>query len=1098
MPGTTSFRSLPKIILAVALALHALACLGSVALADETDANKIAQAAARAQNAGEIEIALVQWEKLIAQHTNYSQIGLAHYQAGYCKYQLKQFSKAIEHLESAIKKTPADQKVSLAQSYLFLGDAESKLGKQLRDSDPQAAKQLLTTATQTFATMLRKYPEFQDADQAWYFQGEAFEALQRFDDAANSYSNVIKAKESEFKLDAQYGLGYINEKQGKYESAHKLYNEFESAGQRHSSYNEVRFRNGEVLMELSDAALQRGEKNTQLELLQIAAQKFSSVYDARDPKWSDRARFQQANATQLMGQFGKSAELYDSVVQISGSKLIDQARVYAGRDYYRAGKFEIAAQTLEKAVSVPSPFSATAARWLADLYLDSDQAERAYSFADRWIEKARDSKDLVPLMISKAAAAYALEDRQGEASLLYLDVFKKHPDHSLAPMALYNAAFTELKRLRYDDALEFADQFKSKFPQSEYLPDVLEVEGDSYFLSDKAQAAEKTFKGLISQFPNNDKANRWKLRTGQILFEQNEFEQTINWLTPLTQQLRDQQQLAEALHWIGSSQFKLGKNPEAIANLQNSMRNSKSWRRADETMMTLSQVLYADKQFDESKRLTVELNQQFPKSGLVAKAKYRLAEIEYKAENYAEALRHYVALATNHGDSEYAPYAKYGIGWSQIQLGQHADSAAAFTDLIESHPQHELATQALIGRASSLRQDGKPTLAINDLDRFLATNPVAEKEENALYEKGLSQIALKKWSDVVSSFSELVALAPKSSLADRYHYELAWALRETDDRTSALKHFQTIARQWPKSSLAPESYFHVAQAAYGAGQYDEAIAGFESCMKGCTQGSKIHEKAIYKLAWAYYKKKDYENALASFRKQIELFPQGSPLHADGVFMVSEALYESNKFSDALQQYRVAKPIIETSTTVSPNYRILTFLHGAQSANKSGEHREAISFAQSLVDLDVDKNVKRDAYMEMGDARRALKEYDDAIKSYEMAARHPGVTGARSMCMIGEIKFDQKKFKEAVNRFKLVLYDYGGTESIETVKPWQAFAAYEAGRCHFVQISSAEEVGMKKFHVEQAKKHFEYLTENYSSDKLASKAKSHLQDLSAVK
>ena len=119
MPGTTSFCSLPKIILTVALALHAFAPLGSYTHADESDADKMAQTAARAQNAGDIEIALTQWERLIDQHADYSQIGLAHYQAGYCRYQLKQYPAAIEHLEWAIKKIPADQKVSLAQSCLL-------------------------------------------------------------------------------------------------------------------------------------------------------------------------------------------------------------------------------------------------------------------------------------------------------------------------------------------------------------------------------------------------------------------------------------------------------------------------------------------------------------------------------------------------------------------------------------------------------------------------------------------------------------------------------------------------------------------------------------------------------------------------------------------------------------------------------------------------------------------------------------------------------------------------------------------------------------------------------------------------------------------
>ena len=1096
MPGKTGFRTLHQLILAAAILLIAN---GNLIQADEAEADKIAQAAARAQNAGEVKLALSQWEKLISQHADYSQIGLAHYQAGYCHYQLKRYAEAIEHLELAIKKSPAEQKVSLAQSYLFLGDAESKLGKQLRRDDPEASQQLLTTATQTFTTLLRKYPNFEDADQAWYFQGEAFEALKRFDEAAGSYKQVLESTDSRFKLSAQYGLGFIYEQQGKYELAHQFYNDFESAGQEQSSFNEVRFRNGEVLMQLADSAQKRGDDQEQARLLRQAAEKYAAVYEARDPRWADMARFQQANANQRMGQFLQSAQLYDSVVQISGSSLVDQARVYAGRDYYRAGKLELAQQALEKAVAVPSPFAATAASWLAKLYIQSDQTDKAFSLANQWIERTENPIELVPLMIDRANAAYENKNRKNEAAALYLEVAKKFPEHARAPFALYNAAFAELQNRHYDEAIKLTNLFESRYAQSEDLAGVLEVQGDAHLFKENAEAAEKSFVNLIKQFKDDPKLTKWRLRVGQIKYIKKDFDDAIAWLGPLTNQLQQPDELAEAWHWIGSSQYQQGKYSDAISNLQTALDTSKSWRRADETMLTLSQALYADKRFDEAKQLTAALNQQFPDSDLSPKAKYRLAEIEYESGNFGEALKNYVAVVQDHGNTSYAPYSRYGIAWSQLQLGQFEDAVAAFTDLIETHPQHELATKALIGRASSLRQNGDPKSAIKDIDRFLTSKPTAGPQEKAIYEKGLSQIALQQWPDVVSTFTDLLAIAPKSDLADRFHYELAWALRENGDRKTSLKHFEAITKNWPDSSLAAESHFHVAQAAYGAKQYDKAITEFEYCVSKCSEGSKIQEKAIYKLAWSHYKKKDFDKALTNFRKQIELFPEGSPLHADGLFMVSESLYESDQFSEALQHYRVAKPIIETSTTVSPNYRILTFLHGAQSANKAGKHEEAIQFANALVSLDgADKNSIRAAYMELGDAHRALKQNDDAIKSYEIASKHPGRTGARSMCMIGEIKFDEKKLEEAVNRFKLVLYDYGGTDATAEVRPWQAFAAYEAGRTHYVQISSSKTDDLKKFHIREARKHFQYLTENYADDQLADKTRELLANLSAVK
>jgi tetratricopeptide (TPR) repeat protein len=354
---------------------------------------------------------------------------------------------------------------------------------------------------------------------------------------------------------------------------------------------------------------------------------------------------------------------------------------------------------------------------------------------------------------------------------------------------------------------------------------------------------------------------------------------------------------------------------------------------------------------------------------------------------------------------------------------------------------------------------------------------------------------------VINIFEQLLAAAPQSDLADQFHYELAWAYKYSDQPKQAIEHFQHIAQNLQESPRAAEANFHLAQDAYVRQDFPQAARGFQIAAD-MSKDPSIREKAMYKLAWSHFKLKDFEQALTGFRRQIESFPAGSPLYADAVFMVSESLFETNKFPEALQQYRVAKPIIETSETVSDNLKILTYLHGAQSANLAKEHQEAINFAQALLQEQNAKNVqphvRQEAEMELGDAYRALNQPDKALQAYEQAARHPGRAGARSMCMAGEILFDQKTFGEAVNKFKLVLYGYGGLESATDVKPWQALAAYEAGRCVLVQIADASDAAAKNQLIAESKKHFDYVINNFPEDDLAPKARSERAKLDNIR
>ena len=1077
-------------------------CVASTALAqpqDPPEATRLANTAAAAQNDGEYRLAAGQWEKLIEDFPQSSLVGKAHFNAGVCQVQTEQFESAISHLGSAVSLLAEDRAMMLPQSYLYLGFSQSSLGRQWLAEQPEKAKQLLTTATETLATLIRKYPEFKDNDQARFFQAGAFESLERWDRAAEAYQAMLEYDDPEFELDGIFALGFVYDQLGKFEDAAEMYRQFEEKGTEHPSLIEVQYRHGEALVQLARAEQNLGEEGKAAALMQQAATRFEKVAASNDPHWQDQALFQHASMLSRSGQHGKSASLFEAITRIQNSALSDRARVYAGRDYLKAGERDTAAVILEKAIAVPSPYAAEAAHWLAQLYLQSKQNEKAFQVADQWYQKTDDLRIKLPLMMDRGDAAYASSSRRKQARDYFLEITDSHPEHRLAPTALYNAAYTAMELGDFDDALELAERFKTSYADNDYLADVLEVEGDSRILKNQPEHAEDVFRELTKRFPRHEKSANWTLRTGLALYLQEKYDDTIAVLEPALDEFTAGAAEAEARHWIGSSQFHLSQWKQAIQQLERSFQVDAKWRRADETLLMLSRALAKDGNSEQAVKNTEQLVATFPDSPLLAEAYYRLGEHAYADSEYEAAEQHYGKVIDNHKGSEFFPYAVYGTAWSQLKQKQYETAGRTFSDLIDQFGDHILAPQALIGRGSSFRQNGQPKDAVQDLSEFLDRNPDHPKQGEALYELGLAQTDLQDWPQVAATFDRLIKLNPASKLIDRYHYEAAWAEKENKNSSAAVSHFRAIIDKTPDSSLAPEANFHIAQDAYERSEFDEAIPRYEACIAKVTN-KEIREKAIYKLAWAHYKKKDYENALSRFRQQIQEFPDGSPLYADGLFMVSETLFENKQTEEAFQAYRVAKPVI-METSLSQNtqhYRLLTLLHGAQAANKLKDYQEAIQFASPLLEMDIDRAYKQDAHMELGDAQRGLKDSQKAMEHYREAAAHPGKTGARSRCMIGEIYFGQKEFDQAIDQFKLVFYGYGGNQSTDDVRPWQAFARYEAARCNYVRISSAENTQRKQKFVNESIKHFQKLVEDYPNDELADDAKKLLDKLETLR
>ncbi len=1080
---------------------------------DETAAQNIAQIALRAQNSNDYPFAAQQWEKLLTSFPTSKLAGKAHYNAGVCYVQIQDFKSAATQLTAAISKLTGDDTELQPQAYLFLGFSQLRAGQALNgQTDPASTKEaniLLTTAAKTLADLLKKFPDFVDADQACYFQGNAFEELDQLEEAEKSYAKMIGYPKQTFKLDCLFAIGNVNERLGRFSIALEYYEKFRSAAAEaggHPLLDEVNFRTAKTQIAMAVVATNSGDAAAAVKGYQSAESLFGALADqdktGKTPEFlamSDEAQYQQAYCLTQLSQFDRAAQVYEAVAARADSPFRTQALVYAGRSYLQAKKIDLAIASFEKGIATKSPFAIEGAVSLSNVYLKNNKFQSAFELADQWIKNSEGSPLLPLLMADRADAAYQMEDKRAQSPALFLEIVDKYPAHSVAPSALYNAAYASLELSDFDNAIKYATQFTTAYPQSDFLADTLEVKADALLLNNDAAAAEIEFDQLIGKFGTHEKSNRWRLRSAVAKFLLEKYQATIDLLQPALATFTEAKQLAEAAHWIGASQFNLGQFEPAIESLKKSIAAPEQWRSADETLLTLARAQFKANQPDAAKVTLQQMMTQYKDSPLLGKAYFSLGEHAYQAEQFDVALENFQRVIALSPDPDLTPNALFNAAWSQLKLEKFAESEALFTKLLTDFPQHALADEAKIGRGAARRKTGKMQESIADLTAFLASNPTGQAKFNAMYELGLAQVETKLWPEAVKTFESLLAEDPNSPRADRYHYELAWALRSFDQPAAALVHFTSIAEKLPTSPLAAEANFHLGTAAYEQDQFPAAIAAYEKCVAAEDAGI-VREKALYKLGWAHYKQDQFETANVKFAKQIELFPAGE-LAADGKFMVAESQFRQKKYESALVAYRVAKPAIEAAIkaagNIDPKIESLTLLHGAQAANQTKQYAEALNLIMPLTTAQVDKSFQADAWLEVGTANDGLGNVVEALAAWNRAKEQSdGTTGARAACMIGDQLFKQKKFAAAINEFKEVNYRFSGEGMLPETKPWVAYALYEGARCSFVQVADAP-AGKKSALIAEAIKQFETLVTQYPEDRLAQEAKNQLEKLKKI-
>ncbi|MFO0820762.1 MAG: tetratricopeptide repeat protein [Pirellulales bacterium] len=1022
--------------------------------------------AASFQNNGAFDLAVDEWSKFLEKFPKDPLAPKAQHYLGVCQLQLKQFDKAVATFTSLMKDHP---------KFELLEDATFNLALSHYSQASATNPQSYATAAKSLAAHLQKFPKSKHADQALFFQGESLYNQGEKKEAIAAYESVVKNyPESKVRADAAYAWGVTLEELQQYPQAGVAYDLFLKSYSDNGLANEVRMRKAETVLQAGQFA--------------DAEKQFAAVAKVEGFAQADHASLRRAFCLVKQDKFPEAAAAYAEVAKnYPQSPALHEAELSAGRWYYRVEQYPEASMWLAKAAAGRGPEAPEAAHWLARIALRSGKPAEALAAVDAVLPSAEKSSFFVALRMDRADALYEIPDKRAESLKLYREIATSSAEHELAPQALYNLAFGELDAREYDAAVKDAQAFLDKYKEHRLTGDVEYVRAESQLLANKLDEADKNYQALVERHGSHRDAGLWRVRWALTQFLAKKYDVVVKTLAKI-EGLAPPELLAEAHYLVGASQYYTEKYAAAIDAFNASLKSAPKWRQADETLLLLSRCQAKLDQTDAAKATIRKLLTDLPESKLLDQAHYRLGEYAYSGDDFTGAIAAYDVVTSKYPESTFAPYAWYGKGWSLSRTKQFPQAVAAFTSLLEKWPQHALQADSQYGRGLARRQAGDVKGAVADLDAYLASNPPVEAKSNARYERGLAQVAAQDFAGAVATFDALLKENEKYADADKVRYELAWAYKSQEKNDEAVAQFRTLATAHPSSPLAGEAHFHVGEGLYDQKKFDEAVKEYAAA-KQKAQPGEIAEKAAYKLGWSHFHLKQFQPALDQFTGLLEAYPKGM-LAPDGTFMVAECYFRLNKYKEALPAFKATAAVEGLNETL----RSLGLLHGGQAASQLSQWKDSVELLDQLIEKFPKSSYLYEALYERGWAKQNLKQIDEALVDYEAASAGRDQAAARARFMIGEIRFDQKKYDEAVKDFQRVMFGFGGEKAPTEVKTWQAKSGFEAARCWEVRIEGAADAAQKAAALANARRFYSYVVEKHPQDSLAADAKKRLDAL----
>lgn len=673
--------------------------------------------------------------------------------------------------------------------------------------------------------------------EALYVLANSHYRVEEYTEAAKTYSEVIeKFPDSRVFRSAQYGLGWSQFQQGKYNEAYYVFNNlsqgddslavqsyiWKGEAKRYSGNYKEALRIFEDFLNLypTDSSVPMVE--TLIGVIYFEQNKYdlSSKYLMNATSSDDPVT--RAKALMMIGEielgkkhYKKARENFEPAVQISDadSSVHLRALLGLGVSLFFLGNSDKAAETLRDTENIDPAFEADRLNfYMAECYFKSGKYQEALSRYNSI--KNNDDEFVKQIIYSKGYCFFNLGNYDN-AAYQFSDFITKYPNDSRTTDARLRLADSYFGSKNFAAASAI---FKKLFQSGKFSTDdpyTYYQYAQALYKSGETEAAINEFQKLQQKFPKTSYGENSLFTIGFIRFQDGEYKNAIDDYRNVILIYKNTSLAPVVYYSIGDAYFNLEMYDSAIVNYQNVMVKYPS---SDYVYDAVNGIQYSYVAMGKPENAINLINgfvSQNPNLKFSDQIYFKKGEIYYSQHNYQNAKASYQEFIAKYPKSSLVPEAYYWLGKSAQNLKDNDEAIFYFNKVFESYPESESAAVSVIELGRMYDEAGNYQASIEVMEKATSELKDSPRLPEILFIKGTAYIKAKDEQKAYGTFEELAMYHRETLFADKAKIEMGLIDLAATRYEVADKNFLEVAEKRTDELGASAQYY------YGLSLYEQ-------------------------------------------------------------------------------------------------------------------------------------------------------------------------------------------------------------------------------------------------------------------------------------
>jgi tetratricopeptide (TPR) repeat protein len=545
---------------------------------------------------------------------------------------------------------------------------------------------------------------------------------------------------------------------------------------------------------------------------------------------------------------------------------------------------------------------------------------------------------------------------------------------------LYATALRAFDDGFYDVAIRYLEQFVSEAPQHPKLSKAKFLLGQCYFFKNRFPEAINVLNGLADNYDNKELLIYW---LGEVYLKMKNYDMAQKQYQSLIDNYPQSVYLPQAYYSLGWSFFDQKKYPEAKDVFQQLFTKFPKHQLSEDASLKIAQCYYDLGDYPKALKTFMGHLIAYPQSTNQVDVYVNMADTYYYMEDYENA-KIYYDRALKSSDAKIVLTAYTGKIWSFLKSKDFDGAQKVLKEAQEFSRIKGLSEDdLLLVQANIFVEKGDYQAAVGAFDLLIKSFPRGQHYLEAHLGRANANFMIKKFDDALGDYSFVIDRGANEELAFKANLGIAWTYAKLGNTSQAQSHFQGIVDHTDKVDFKVNALVQMADALVEAGQMDEAANVYDEVVKNYPDNSMI-DYVQHRQATALLKVGKIQAAVVLFENLKRNFPQSKYID-DVDYYLGLAAFKSSDWNGAAE-------------------KIENFLKNLSHAS------DFLPEANYILAL---------SYLN-------LKRPEDALKIFQKILRlYPDdtIVAKNSDMGIAKCQFELGQTKEAVKRFKLIVYKY---------------------------------------------------------------------------